>query len=216
MADLALLWMLEQCRGLLDFEELFIAQTIQANHFPQHNYGKLRRGISRIYPGWGKGKIEDSYWTNLMPLLGKSYRKPGQSKGITNEVMHRSVRRRWQCNKLKWRPRALSGFAPVQSDTGEWKWVKPSIGGQSAAIELPEEIFQRSPTSWQHRLRNVSAKRLNFNRKLDFLAKNSHAYLRDDYEPPVKNLGYEVDSASKVVNFPFNFLKWIKTRPRIL
>ena len=152
-----------------------------------------------------------------MPLLGKSYRKPGQSKGITNEVMHRSVRRRWQCNKLKWRPRALSGFTPVQGgDTGKWKWVKSSIGGQSAAIELPEEIFQRSPTSLQHRLRNVSAKRLNFNRKLDFLAKNSHAYLRDDHEPPVKHPGHEANSTSKVGSFPFNFLRWLKTRLRVL
>lgn len=217
MADLSLFWMLEQCRGMLDFEELFIAQTIQANHFPQHNFGKLKRGISRIYPGWAKGKIEDSYWTSLMPLLGKSYRKPGQSKGITNEVMHCSVRRRWQCQKLKWRPRALNGFTPVQDgDTGKWRWVKSSDGGQSVAIELPEETFQRSPTSWQHRLRNVSAKRLNFNRKLDFLAKNSHAYLRDDYEPPIKRPGHEANSASKVSDLLFSLRRWLKTRPRIL
>ena len=216
MADITLFWMLEQCRGLLDFEELFISQTIQSNHFPQHNYGKLRRGISRIYPGWGRGKIEDSYWTSLMPLLGKSHREPGRSRGITNEVIHRSVRRRWQCNKLNWRPRALSGFIPVQGDAGEWKWVKPSIGVHSAAIELREETFQRSPISLQHRLRNISAKRLNFNRKLDFLAKNSHAYLRDDYEPPVERPGYEENSASKVSESPLSFLGWFKSRPKIL
>lgn len=131
-----------------------------------------------------------------MPLLGRSYRKPGQStEGVTNETMHRSVRRRWQSKHLSWRPWALNGFVPEKDgSSGKWKWVKREsadsaghgAGGQGI-IEIPEETFARAPhTSYQSRLRDIGAKRLRFQRKLDFLARDSHAYLRDEYEPAVK------------------------------
>ncbi|KAF8429079.1 hypothetical protein EV426DRAFT_570971 [Tirmania nivea] len=174
MADLTLFWMLEQCRA-----QLWKTEKRHLTNLSRVGQRKNRRLL-----------LDESHavaWNVL------------SSKGITNEVMHRSVRSRWQCNKLKWKPRALSGFSPVQSDDScEWRWVKPPSGGQSVAVELPEEIFQRSPTSWQRRLRDVSAKRMNFSRKLDFLPRNSHAYLRDDYEPPIERTGQEANSASKV------------------
>ena len=188
MADISLFWMLEQCRGLLDFEELYISQIIQQNHYPQYNGGKLRKGVSKIYPDWALGRIEDSFWSQIMPLLGKAQRLPGRYRlpRKTNETMHRSVRERWKSLKVSWRPPALSGFSLVQlqlptpSTTPQchddhhtpppppppaspkpssiWTWAHTLPSGLT--LSIPEDPFPvDSPTSWQYRLRNMSSSR---------------------------------------------------------
>lgn len=153
VSDIALAWMVDQCRGLLAFDEPsgFFNPTVDSKN----------RSL------WAAQPIHNSM-TGVFLAGGVRYRAPGEYKAVdeagakiegpqgpTNEGMHPSVRMRFLKNadfKADWQPMALNGFRLVKTTApGGWEWVKTvKVGGASKDVKIPE--FRIADGSWEARL----------------------------------------------------------------
>ncbi|KAF7979874.1 hypothetical protein HWV62_40649 [Athelia sp. TMB] len=151
-SDIALAWMVDQCRGLLAFDEP--ASFLVPNSL------------------WAAQPIHDFRFTDVSGLAGTRYRAPGEyvdpnpggkaaHHSLTNETIHPSVRMRFLKSatvKPAWAPVALNGFRLTRT-TGtppRWEWVK-TVGKEQ--IKLLEDQTQTEADSWGARLMTPEDKR---------------------------------------------------------
>ena len=154
-SDIALAWMVDQCRGLLAFDEPY------ARGFFEPALDKENRSL------WAAQPIHNSM-TGVFKAGSVRYRAPGEYEdldpftntpvfaGPTNESIHPSVRMRLLKShdfKLGWRLVAMNGFRLVRTTSlNGWEWVKAVEleGGALKDIRIPE--FKIEEGSWESRL----------------------------------------------------------------
>lgn len=159
-SDISLAWMIDQCHGLLAFNDI--------NEIPEFLDSKNPFANGRSL--WAAQPLHNSM-TKVFKLGGVLYRTPGEYVhkdpwtgkpapiGETKESIHPSVRVRLLKSlehKLDWQPIALNGFRLVEtSEPNEgpgWKWVKTVKGpdGKDKDVEIPE--YRIKPDSVESKL----------------------------------------------------------------
>ena len=152
-SDMTFAWMIDQCEGLLAFEDKYIKdQTQQRPLIRQQNLiEKLIKKDPGEGVGWAMGYIHDSF-EHIFMLGSSKYRTPGQYNPSGSgdlvagnmESIHPSVRVRMM-KMPSWKFPALEGFEAVRHD-GEWKWVK-NIKGSEKPVIIPEYPIKKG--SWE-------------------------------------------------------------------
>jgi len=161
-SDLTFAWMVEQCKGLLFFDPEYV--RVQTAGHAGYREKDIAKKVSTATPpsagtdptsvksalatsdssllGYAAGPLSDSF-TGIFMAGGSTHRKPGQyfnvdSKGLTNESMHPSVRIRRLKMPLSWTPPSLKGFEAKDdpNSPGTWIWSKKLPDG--IVVEIPE------------------------------------------------------------------------------
>lgn len=156
--------MIDRCSPFLSFNSSDLEYIFQLHRNPKPSPRPENEGkYDPKYQGWAKGRLYDSYKESLYTVQaqGWRYRTPGQYGGSegekgqsvdTNEVMHASVRERWNAQlKTAWKPESLSGFVPRQMTSGGWEWFKAGKKGQPDTIIEEATIEEKG---FEARLRN--------------------------------------------------------------
>ncbi|KAF9523020.1 hypothetical protein CPB83DRAFT_899147 [Crepidotus variabilis] len=150
-SDIALAWMVDQCRPFLAFDEPWgffnpvvdgKTRSLWATH-PIHNSmtGVFKAGKVRYR---APGEYE-----HLDPFTGKPV-----AVGPTNESVHPSVRMRIlkaHDFKIDWQLVAMNGFRLVRNGKDDgWEWVKTVGGAKGKEVRLAEYKIEEG--SWDSRL----------------------------------------------------------------
>ncbi|EWC47156.1 hypothetical protein DRE_03525 [Drechslerella stenobrocha 248] len=143
IADLTLVWMIDQLMPFLGFDLDYVASLRQGSDVNNWASGKIYESFSGVMKGAGsKVRTPGGYFPNpprsvmkrALTFGGGIFGRPGVAN-VTNEEIHPSVRGRMMASNGEWCSRALFGWSCekriVQSLTGpveRWIWKNPETG----------------------------------------------------------------------------------------
>lgn len=141
-ANTALAWMIDQCSGLLAFDDDYILTAFNSFDLRPTDKTVFDTVVDKCIRYLPMDRTPGEY----------EFGEPGKSGSWakTNEMVHPSV---WEemIAYPDWKPLALKGFqrVPVDGASNSFKWVKVVPWGESArTVELPEYEIARGSWGW--------------------------------------------------------------------